>query len=156
MNDLLSWRADRLTLLFGGLTDRLSSDLCRLILWLNEWLTGLIDWLCCWGAYWLIIIGLVQANSLTKWRTYQLTLLPGGWEVNTLVTLFSTHWLAVLGLIDQLIASQKDWLADSTVWWLSNGHWLNESEQTYWLPKDLLANSLSSLMTYWLSLLSRN
>ena len=141
--------------------------------WLTDWQTDmLMDWLThqltCWLTDWLFD-GLTEtvmrilahsfsrwrtdrltlicqgADSLTQWMTYQVTLLSGGWEANSLVQWFSTHWLTVLGLTDQLSTSQKQWLIDSTVWWLTNGHWLNESEQTCWLSTVLNVKFIDSL-----------
>ena len=163
---------------------QLTSIVYWLVDWLTDWQTDMLmdwltHWLTCWLTDWLFdgltetVVGILAhsfsrwrtdrltlicqgADSLTQWMTYQVTLLSGGWEANSLVRWFSNHRLTVLGLTDQLITSQKQWLIDSTVWWLTNGHWLNESEQTCWLSKDLLSNSLTHWMTYWLSLLSRN
>ena len=131
---------DRLTLLLGA--DWLTILGLMQTNSLTQWMTYGTDRLTLLlGADWLTVLGLMQTNSLTQ------TLLSGGWEAKSLVRWFGLHWLTVLGLTDQLIASQKHWLADSTVWWLSNTHLLNVSEQTYWLPKDLLENSL----TYWMT-----
>ena len=149
---------------------QLTSIVYWLVDWLTDWLTDmLMDWLThqltCWLTDWLFdgltetVMGILAhsfshwrtdrltlicqwADSLTQWMTYQVTLLSGGWEANSLVRLYSTHWLTVLGLTDQLIASQKQWLADSTVWWLTNGHWSN---QTCWLSTGLTVEFIDSL-----------
>ena len=163
---IVAYTANINSLLIGWLTDWLTD-------WPTEWQTDmLMDWLThrltCWLTDWLFdwltetVIGILahsfchwrtdrltlicqRADSLTQLMTYQVTLLSGGWEANSLVRWFSTHWLTVLGLTDQLITSQKQWLIDSTVWWLTNEHWLNESEQTCWLSTGLTVKFIDSL-----------
>ena len=123
---IVAYTANINSLLIGWLADWLTN-------WLTDWhadgLTDpptdlLTDWLTVWLTDWdsrghtsSFILSLKdwQADSLTQWMTYQVTLLCGGWEANSLVQWFSTHWLTVLGLTDQLITSQKQWLIDSTV-----------------------------------------
>lgn len=144
---LIGWLAYWLT---DRLTDRLTDLLTDwLTVWLTDWLTETVMGILAHSfSHWrtdrltLICQG---ADSLTQRMTYQVTLLSEGLEANSLVRWFSTHWLTVLGLTDQLITSQKQWLIDSTVWWLTNGHPLNESEQTCWLSTGLTVKFIDSL-----------